>query len=65
MTKAIDPNQAELDAVEQQLVDWKRRAKDYGRHGMMAPAHVERRIEMLKADARLLREQMNRGRTDD
>jgi len=63
MTKAIDPQKAELEAVEQQLVEWKRRAKNYGQHGMKAPPHVERRIEMLKADARLLREQMTRRET--
>lgn len=63
MTKPSDPQRAELDAVEQQLVDWKRRAKSYGQHGMKTPAHVERRIDMLKADARLLREQMTRRET--
>lgn len=49
----------DLKATEIALVDWKRRAKDYADRGMAVPPHIEARIEMLKKDATLLRQQMN------
>ena len=59
MTVPPDPLMVEFDSVERQLVEWKRRAKRYGARGMKTPEHVERRIEMLKGDLILLRDQIS------
>jgi hypothetical protein len=62
MIKETDTLWIELAAVEKQIVDWKRRETSYGTKGLRAPAHVTRRIEELKQDARLLRAQIGEKR---
>lgn len=53
---AIEFNiEQDLAAVEAAIVDWKRRAKDYEDRDLPVPQHIERRLEMLKKDAGLLR----------
>lgn len=47
----------DLVTVEAQLVDWKRREREYRDAGLTVPQHVTRRIEQLKKDAQLLRRQ--------
>jgi hypothetical protein len=58
---AIDFNiRADLDATEAAIVDWKRRAKEYENCKLAVPKHIDDRIDMLKKDALLLRDQLNR-----
>lgn len=49
----------DLAIVEQSIVDWKRRVKDYEDKGLPVPQHVTARIEMLKKDARLMRKALS------
>ena len=49
----------DLHRVESQLVDWKRRARDYENNRLTVPQHVADRIAALKKDAILLRNQIN------
>ena len=58
---AIDFNiRADLESTEAAIVDWKRRAKDYESCRLAVPQHIADRIDMLKKDAMLLRDQLNR-----
>lgn len=50
---------ADLEATEAAIVDWKRQAKAYVDEGIAVPAHIEKRLVLLKKDARLLRQQLN------
>jgi hypothetical protein len=50
---------ADLEATEEAIVDWKKRARDYKSKGIEVPAYIADRIAMLKKDASLLRRQLN------
>lgn len=44
-----------LITIERQIVEWKRRAKNYEGRGLTVPKHVVDRIKALKADANLMK----------
>ncbi len=50
-----EENAIAVAAVERQLVDAKREAKDYETRGLAVPEHVARRITNLKGAATALR----------
>lgn len=50
---------ADLAIVEQSIVDWKRRVKDYEDKGIPVPKHITTRLDMLKEDARLMRKELD------
>ena len=51
--------EADLEATEEEIVDWKKRARDYKSKGIPVPENIADRIAMLKKDASLLRRQLN------
>ena len=47
--------EVDLEATEEAIIDWKKRARDYKSKGIPVPEHIADRIAMLKKDAKLLR----------
>jgi hypothetical protein len=51
--------QADLEATEKEIVDWKNLVRDYKRNETPVPKLVADHLKMLKEDAAMLRRQLN------